>query len=191
VSARHGDYGPSHVAGAIAAFHRGENVRANRTIGVLNHDRGLEEGLKGLPHIQALGLAANEHRYRLESARHLVRFLGRSRLGRFGRDSGFARSRHRIALRLQLGFGGGQLRLGLGPGRRAPKLESGFPRVVVLHERIAARPHIDAYLEVAVPHRLQRARHLPPLTGARRGGFGLRRAANRRQACTEIGLDVS
>ena len=50
VSARHGDYGPSHVAGVIAAFHAGENVRANRTIGVLNHDRGIEDGLKGLPH---------------------------------------------------------------------------------------------------------------------------------------------
>jgi glutathione S-transferase len=33
------------------------------------------------------------------------------------------------------------------PGRRAPKLEPGFPRVVALHERIAARPHIDAYLK--------------------------------------------
>ena len=92
-------------------------MRAHRTIGIQDRDRTLQDGLKGPPDIKALGLAADEHRYRLELARHLARRLGcRNPRGLCG-DGGFTRRRDSIELRLQLGLGGGPLRLQLGdPG---------------------------------------------------------------------------
>ena len=53
------DDAPSHVGVAVGPFQGGENVRANRTIGILDRDRTLQDGLKGLPDIKPLGLAAN------------------------------------------------------------------------------------------------------------------------------------
>jgi hypothetical protein len=88
-------------------------MRADRTIGIPDRDRGLEDGLKGLANIQALGLPANKDRYRLERARHLARRLGGNGLGTLCLDYGLLSSRHGIELRLQLGFGRGQLRLDL------------------------------------------------------------------------------
>src|SRR6266566_2152647 len=106
MSAIQRDHAPSHVDVAADALHGGEDMRADRTIGILDRDVTLQDGLKGLPDIEALGLAANEYRYRLEVARHLTRHLGRCDSRLFCFDSGFACRRRGIELRLQLGFSG-------------------------------------------------------------------------------------
>ena len=94
-------------------------MRADRTIGICNRDRTFKDLLKCLPDIKPLGLAADQHRYRLEFARDLTGRLGCR--GPFGlrRGSGFARRRDGIELQLQIRFGGVPLRLQLGePGGR-------------------------------------------------------------------------
>ena len=91
----------------------------DRTIGVLNRNRTVEDRLESLPHIQPLRLAADQHRYRFELARGLARRLcgGGSRVLR--RDGTFACSRERIEFRLKLGVRRGPLHLYLGdPGHR-------------------------------------------------------------------------
>ena len=94
-------------------------MRSDRTIGIQDRDRALQQRLKGPPHVQALRLAADEHRHRLELARRLTRRLGGRDPRGFGCHGGFARGRDGIEPRLQLGIGGGQLRLQLGdPGDR-------------------------------------------------------------------------
>src|SRR5215813_40157 len=60
ISALQRDHAPSHV-GVADALHSGEDMRADRTIDILDRDGTLQDGLKGLPDIEALGLAANEH----------------------------------------------------------------------------------------------------------------------------------
>jgi hypothetical protein len=44
-------------------------MRSDWTIGILDCDRTLQDGLKGLPDVETPRLAANEHRYRVEAAR--------------------------------------------------------------------------------------------------------------------------
>jgi hypothetical protein len=51
-----GDDAPSHVGVAIGPFQGGEDVRANWTIGIQDHDRALQDRLKGLPDIKPRGL---------------------------------------------------------------------------------------------------------------------------------------
>jgi len=51
-------------------------MRANRTIGIQDCDRTIKDGLKALPDIQPLGLAADQYRYRLKLTRDLLRRLG-------------------------------------------------------------------------------------------------------------------
>src|SRR5262249_34975425 len=51
------------------AFGCGEDMRADGTIGILNGDRDLHCGLKGLADIKALALAADEDSHGLEVAR--------------------------------------------------------------------------------------------------------------------------
>jgi hypothetical protein len=51
------------------AFHGGEDIRTDWTVGIPNGDRDLQYGLKGLADIKALGLTANKDRHRLEVAR--------------------------------------------------------------------------------------------------------------------------
>src|SRR5437660_4261694 len=101
MSAIQREHAPSHV-GISDALHSGEDMRADRTIGILDRDRTLQDGLKGLPDIKALGLPANEHRYRLEVARRLTRRLGRCDSHLFCFDGGFTCGCRGIELRLQL-----------------------------------------------------------------------------------------
>src|SRR5262249_4445111 len=99
------------------AFHSGEDVRADRTVGIPNGNRDLQYGLKGLADIKALGLAANKDRHRLEVAPGFACRLGRSGpppvplRGRFPGDYPC------IELRLQLGFARDQLSLELADPR--------------------------------------------------------------------------
>jgi hypothetical protein len=94
-------------------------MRADRTIGIHNRHRHIQHRLKTLPDIQPLGLAADQHRYRLELAHHQTRRLGRRGPRRLRAGSGFTRRRRGVELRLQLGLGGVQLRLQLdNPGCR-------------------------------------------------------------------------
>src|SRR5271166_5615262 len=44
-------------------------MRADRTFGFQDRDRHLQDGLKGAADVEALSLAADEHRYRLQRAR--------------------------------------------------------------------------------------------------------------------------
>src|SRR5437764_13421355 len=94
------DHAPSHLGVAAGALHGGEDMGAERTIGVPYGDRALQDGSKALPDIKALGLAADEDRYRLEIARHLARRLGRDDARALRRHSGFARRGLRTELRL-------------------------------------------------------------------------------------------
>src|SRR5205823_14670417 len=86
-------------------------MRADRTIRILDRDRTLEDGLKGLPDIKPLGLAADQHRYRLERARHLARRLGCRGPRRLCDGGGFTRGGDDIEIGLQLRLCSGQLRL--------------------------------------------------------------------------------
>ena len=86
-------------------------MRADRTIGIRNRHRNIQHGLEALPDIKPLGLAADQHRYRLELARHLTRRLGRRDPRRLRGRDGFARSLDGVELRLQLRLCGIQLRL--------------------------------------------------------------------------------
>jgi hypothetical protein len=60
------------------AFHCGEDIRTDWTVGIPNGDRDLQYGLKGLADIKALGLTANKDRHRLEVVRGFACRLGRS-----------------------------------------------------------------------------------------------------------------
>src|SRR5215467_780229 len=99
MSAIQRDHAPSHAVVADA-LHGGEDMRADRTIGVLDRDWALEDRLKGLPDINALCLAANEHRHWLEIARRLTCRLGSCRSHPLCFDFGFACRRRGIELRL-------------------------------------------------------------------------------------------
>src|SRR5215831_626490 len=118
MSAIQRDHAPSRVDVIAGAVDGGENLRADRTIGILDRDRALQDGLEALPDIKTLGLAANEDRYRLEVQRRLARRLGRHDARVLSRDGGFARRRRGIELRLQFGFGGCPLRIELSGARR-------------------------------------------------------------------------
>ncbi len=76
-------------------------MRADRTIGVADRDWGLQDRLEGLPDIKTLGFASNEDRYRLEVERRLARRLSSRDTRVLCDDSGFARGRRGIELRLQ------------------------------------------------------------------------------------------
>src|SRR6476646_10214649 len=67
-------------------------MSADWTIGICDRDRTLKDRLKGLPDIKPLGLAADQHRHRLELARDLARRLGCRGPGGLRRGCGFARS---------------------------------------------------------------------------------------------------
>jgi hypothetical protein len=79
---------------------------ANREFGILDRDRDVKDGLKGLSDIQALSVAANKDRHRLW-ALGVPRCFGRRDVCSLGRGSVCARSHHGVAFRLQLGLGGG------------------------------------------------------------------------------------
>jgi hypothetical protein len=115
------DHAPSHVV-AAGVLRGGKDMSANRAIGIPDHDRGFQDGLKGLTDIKALSLTADEDRYRREVARHLARRLGGGDPRGLCRDSGFAGRRRGVELRLQLRFGGGQLGLDLGGPRGCLRL---------------------------------------------------------------------
>src|SRR6516162_5473231 len=117
MSAIQRDYAPSHIDVTAYTLDGGKDMCADRTMGIPDRDRALQDGLKGLPDVKALGLAANKHRYRFEVERHLTRRLGRHDTRGLCCDSGFARRRYGIELRLQFGFGGCPLRLELGGPR--------------------------------------------------------------------------
>ena len=89
-------------------------MRADRAIGIQNRHRNIQDGLKALPDIKPLGLAADQHRYRLKVARHLTRRLRRGDPRRLRAGGGFTRSRDSVEFRLQLRLCGVQLRLQLG-----------------------------------------------------------------------------
>ncbi len=93
---------------------------ADRTIGIPDRDRTLQDGLEGLPDIKTLGLAANKDRYRLEVERRPARRLGCRNARVLRHDGSFARRRRGVELRLQFGFGGCPLRLELGGPRDCP-----------------------------------------------------------------------
>jgi hypothetical protein len=57
------DHAPSHVRVAAGALDGGEDMRADRTIGIPDRDWALQDGLEGLPDIKTLSLAADEDRY--------------------------------------------------------------------------------------------------------------------------------
>ena len=67
---------------AAGLLHGGEDMRTDQTVWIRNCNGNIQEGLKTLPDIEPLGLAADEHRYRLERAHHLTRRLGRDDPGR-------------------------------------------------------------------------------------------------------------
>jgi hypothetical protein len=50
-------------------FHGGEDMRADRTIGISNHDRGFEDGLKGLPNITGSYVMATAEQWDPDDAR--------------------------------------------------------------------------------------------------------------------------
>ena len=86
-------------------------MRADRTIGIQDRNRNLEDRLKGPSDIEALAIPADEHRHRLEFARCLARLLGRRDARGLSRDGGLTRRRDGIKPWLQLRLGGGPLRL--------------------------------------------------------------------------------
>jgi hypothetical protein len=102
---------------AADALHCGEDMSADWTIGILDRDGTLQDGLKGLPDIGELRLSADEHRYRLEFACRLTRRLGCCDSHLFCFDGGFASRRRGIELRLEFGFSGGDLGLEFGDTR--------------------------------------------------------------------------
>src|SRR5579871_4780948 len=108
------DHAPSYGCVAARTIHGGEDKRADRTIRVRDRDRTFEGGLEGLPDIEFLRLAADQHRYRRELARGLSRRLGSSSSCRVGGVGRSARCSNGIGLRLQVGPGSGQLRLKIG-----------------------------------------------------------------------------
>ena len=63
----------------------------NRAIGICNRDRTFEGGLKCLPDIKPLVLAADQHQYRLELARDLARASAAAARAVFRGGGGFAR----------------------------------------------------------------------------------------------------
>src|SRR6202040_3299220 len=91
-----------------------EDMRSNRTVGIEDRDRTLEDGLKTPPHVEPLRLAADEDRERLKLARRLARGLGCRGPRALRGGGGLAGWCERIELRLQLGIGGVPLRLQLG-----------------------------------------------------------------------------
>src|SRR5262249_40597791 len=87
---------------SAGALHRGEYIRADRPIGIMNSHGNLEDRLKGLPDVKMLGLAANKDRYRLQVAGCFAGGFCRNDTRRLCRASCFARGCHGIELRLQL-----------------------------------------------------------------------------------------
>ena len=84
-----------------------------------NRDLALQDRLKTPPDVKTLGLAADEHGYRLKIERHLACCLNCRDACGFCRDRGVTHRRDGVELRLQLGSRGGPLRLQFGdPGDR-------------------------------------------------------------------------
>ena len=88
---------PAIVAGAIQS---GEDMRSDRTVGIADGDRNIQDRLEGLSQIETLRFAADEDRYRLEIVGKLTGLLGGGTRVGVGRDHGLARGRDR-ALRLR------------------------------------------------------------------------------------------
>ena len=88
-------------------------MRADGTIGICDRDRTFKDGLKCLPDIKPLGLAADQYRYRLEFARDLAGRLGCRGPRRLRRGGGFTRRRDGIELQLQIHIGDVPLQLQL------------------------------------------------------------------------------
>src|SRR5258705_2714008 len=106
-----GDDAPSHPGLAIGPLRGRKDMRADRTFGLLDLDPDLQDRLKRAADIKVLSLAADKHRYRLESARKLARGLhcrDPSGLGGVGKTR---RSREGIGVWLPPGIGCGQFRL--------------------------------------------------------------------------------
>src|SRR5260370_36627627 len=84
----------------------GEDMRTDWTIGICDRDRTFKDGLKRSPDIKPLGLAADQHRYRLAFPRGLARRPG-SRPPRSPRSAaGLPGRRAGALLRLQIRVGG-------------------------------------------------------------------------------------
>ena len=94
LAAGHGDGAPAHVGAVLDVIERGIDVRADRLVGILDGDGGIEDRLERLPDIQALRLPADEHRHR----RHLGgRLLGRIlTAATLAASAAFASSRARV-----------------------------------------------------------------------------------------------
>src|SRR5262249_7530998 len=59
---RDGDDVPAHPSAVLGHLHGGEDVRAERLIGVIDHDRHVEQRHEALANENPLFLAADEHR---------------------------------------------------------------------------------------------------------------------------------
>ena len=99
------------------AFHCGEDIRTDWTVGIPHGDRDLQYGLKGLADIKALGLTANKDRHGIEVARCFARRFGRSDARALCLSGRFPGDCHCVELRLQLGFTRDQLTLELADPR--------------------------------------------------------------------------
>ena len=96
-------------------------MRADRTIGICDRDRTFKDGLECLPDIKPLGLAADQHRYRLEFACDLAGRLGRRDARSLCGGGGITRRRSGIEPQLQIHVGDIPLQLqfrDLGDGLR-------------------------------------------------------------------------
>src|SRR5260370_994959 len=144
---------------------------ADRTIGIPDRDRTLQDGLEGLPDIKTLGLTANEDRYWLEIERRLARRLGRHDAPVLCHGGSFARRRHGIELRLQFSFGRRPLRLELG----GPRGCLGFGLLNLLPCRPRAPRHCastGASAPLPPPPRRLLPPHRPRPAAPRRRGLG-------------------
>src|SRR5215831_15156992 len=90
------------IAGAV---HGSEDMRSDRTVGIADGDRDIEDRLKSLPQIEMLRLAADEDRYRLKLVGELARLLGGSARVGLGGNNRLAGGRDRVQLGLRLLLG--------------------------------------------------------------------------------------
>src|SRR5262249_59621471 len=77
--ARDADQVPAHAAAVVGYFHGGEDVRAERLIGLFDDDRHVEERHEALANKNLLFLAADEYRDLSAALGRLVGGLGRRR----------------------------------------------------------------------------------------------------------------
>ena len=73
---------------SLDPLHPGEDMRPDRTIGMQDRDLALQDRLKTPPDVKTLGLAADEHGYRLKIERHLACCLNCRDACGFCRDRG-------------------------------------------------------------------------------------------------------